>query len=69
MNVIVDREICGGIGNCVEVAPTVFALDEEDRAVVLDPSSVPEETLMEAAESCPLLAISVLDDNGNQLFP
>ena len=69
MDVIVDRDICAGIGNCVEVAPTVFELDEDNRAVVLDPSSVPRETLIEAAESCPLLAISVLDDDGTQLFP
>jgi len=50
-------------------APTVFKLDEENKAVVLDPSSVDDDTLLEAAESCPENAIIVEDDKGNQLYP
>jgi len=44
-------------------------LDEENKAVVLDPASVSEKDLIEAAESCPELAIIVEDDEGNQLHP
>jgi ferredoxin len=51
------------------MAPTVFALDEENKAVVLDPSSVDDDALIEAAESCPESAIIVGDDEGNQLYP
>ena len=51
------------------IAPTVFKLDDENKAVVLAPGSVDEETLMEAAESCPENAIIVEDDEGNQLYP
>ena len=65
----VDRELCSGVSNCVAIAPTVFKLDDQNKAVVLDPSSVDEETLMEAAESCPENAIIVEDDGGNQLYP
>ena len=50
-------------------APTVFKLDAENKAVVLDPSSVDDKTLLEAAESCPQNAIIVEDDKGNQLYP
>ena len=50
-------------------APTVFKLDEENKAVLLDPSSVEEDTLMEAAESCPEDAIIVEDDDGRLLYP
>lgn len=57
------------MGNCEAYAPTVFALDEERKAVVLDPSSVDAETLLEAAESCPENAIIVEDDEGNQVYP
>lgn len=64
-----DRDLCIGVGNCVAFAPTVFALDEERKAVVLDPSSVDEDTLLEAAKSCPENAIIAEDDQGNQLFP
>ncbi len=69
MKVKVDRDLCISVGNCVAYAPTVFALDEENKAVVLDPSSVDDETLLEAAESCPENAIIVEDDEGNQLYP
>ncbi len=69
MKVKVDRELCIGVGNCVAIAPTVFRLDDQNRAVVLAPDSVDEETLMEAVESCPENAIIVEDDDGNQLYP
>ena len=69
MRVRVDRDLCIGMGNCVAYAPTVFKLDEENKAVVLDPSSVDVDTLLEAAESCPENAITVEDDEGRQLYP
>ena len=69
MKVRVDRDLCIGVGNCVAFAPTVFALDEENKAVVLDPSSVDNDYLLEAAESCPEQAIIVEDDEGYQLYP
>ena len=69
MKVKVDRELCIGVGNCVAIAPTVFKLDDENKAVVLAPGSVDRETLMEAAESCPENAIIIEDDEGDQLHP
>ncbi len=69
MKVTVDRDLCIEVGNCVAVAPAVFTLDEENKAVVLDPSSVDDKTLLEAADSCPEQAIIVADDQGTQLFP
>ena len=69
MKVKVDRELCIGVSNCVAIAPTVFKLDDQNKTVVLDPASVNEEILMEAAESCPENAIIVEDDEGNQLYP
>jgi len=65
----VDRELCIGVSNCVAIAPTVFELDDENKAVVLDPTSVNEQVILEAAESCPQDAIIVEDDEGNQLYP
>ena len=69
MKVRVDRDLCIGVGNCVAYAPAVFVLDEENKAVVLDSSSVDDNTLLEAAESCPVSAIIVEDDEGRQLYP
>ena len=69
VRVRVDRDLCIGVGNCVAYAPTVFELDEENKAVVLDPTSVDDDTLLEAAKSCPESAILVEDNEGNQLYP
>lgn len=69
MKVKVDRELCIGVSNCVAIAPTVFKLDDQNKVVVLDPDSVDEETLIEAAKSCPENAIILEDDGGNQLYP
>ncbi len=69
MKVRVDRDLCIGVSNCVAVAPTVFRIDEENKAVILDPASVDEKTLLKAAESCPENAVIIEDDDGNQLYP
>ncbi len=69
MKVRVDRDLCIGAGNCVVIAPTVFKFDEENKAIVLDPGSVGEKTIWEAAESCPTQAIIIEDNEGNQLYP
>jgi len=69
MKVRVDRDLCIGISNCLAFAPTVFKLDDENKAIVLDPASVDDDTLLEAAESCPENAIIIEDDEGHQLYP
>jgi ferredoxin len=69
LKVKVDRDACIGVGNCVAFAPTVFQLDKENKAVVLDASSVDSNTLLEAAKSCPENAIIIEDDEGNQIYP
>ena len=69
LKVRVDRDLCIGVGNCVAFAPTVFEFDEENKAIVLNPASVDDDTLLEAAESCPENAIIIEDDEGRQLYP
>lgn len=63
---VVDPNECSAHGDCVEIAPDVFRLD--DVAVVIG-TGTPEEVL-EAAESCPAVAISVIDEeSGETVFP
>jgi ferredoxin len=69
LKVRIDRDLCIGLGNCVVAAPTVFKLDKSNKAVVSNPESVDEDTLMSAAESCPENAVIIEDDDGNQLYP
>lgn len=62
----VDESICAAHGDCVEIAPTVFALN--DVAHVIGDGA--PETILEAAEACPSVAISVIDeDSGEPVYP
>ncbi|MEK7848810.1 MAG: ferredoxin [Chloroflexota bacterium] len=69
MRVRIDRDKCTGVANCVAVAPTVFELDDEDKAVVADPYGAAEEVLWKAARSCPQGAVILEDDSGRPLYP
>ena len=69
MKVIVDRDLCQGIGNCVALAPEVFQLDKENKAVSTHIEDINQEKIREAAESCPLDAIILQDDEGEQIYP
>lgn len=69
MKVKVDRELCSGVGNCVALAPKVFKLDQQNKAVATDGSSADEQALWDAAQSCPENAIILEDDEGRQLYP
>jgi ferredoxin len=53
----------------VVTAPTVFILDEDGKARLIDPSSVTDDTLWMVAELCPTEAIVLEDDDGEQLYP
>lgn len=69
MKVRVDRDLCIGAANCVVIAPRVFQLDAENKAVVTERVSESDDKLFEAAESCPTKAIILEDDQGSQLYP
>ena len=57
----VDRHRCIGAGTCITIAPTAFDWHEGDfaKAGVVDPASVEDEVLREAALACPTGAITV----------
>ncbi len=57
----VDRHRCIGAGSCITIAPTAFDWHEGDfaKAGVVDPTSVEDELLREAALACPTGAIVV----------
>lgn len=65
----IRRQDCCGSAECRAIAPTVFALDSKNKAVVLDESTVEPAVLREAAESCPCAAIVLEDEHGQQHFP
>ena len=64
-----DRQLCYGFGDCVDTAPAVFALDDEDVSVVIDPDGAPLDDIVEAAQNCPVDAIVLTDEGGEQIYP
>jgi ferredoxin len=65
----IDREKCIGSQNCIASAPTVYRLDRNHKAVLINPETVDEETLLFSAESCPTEAIILEDDDGRRVYP
>ncbi len=63
LEVRIDRAVCAGTANCQFWAPEVFDLDDDNKAVVMDPEAAPEEQVRLAAEGCPTGAISVFRDD------
>lgn len=67
--IVVDRDLCIGAGPCVAVAPRAFDLDDEYKAVVLDTwAEHTDEELIISAQSCPVQAILLYDEDGNEVI-
>ena len=65
MRIEVDRDLCIGSGNCVNLARGVFVLDdEEELAEVADPTAASPEDIRRAAEACPTAAIILEEEDG-----
>jgi len=84
IRIIVDPDLCIGAASCVTIAPETFALNDENKADVLDHGQAPDgpsyerevevtedefEKIIMGAQSCPTLAIAIIDEAGNQLYP
>ena len=63
------RDICIGAASCVAIAPKVFQLDNEAKAIILDENGETDDTILASAQSCPVNAINIEDENGNQIWP
>lgn len=62
----IDDDACAAHGDCVEVAPAVFELDDVARVI----GTGPDELLLTAAESCPSTAIRIIEpDTLEQVYP
>jgi len=63
---VIDESACLAHGDCEEMAPEVFRV--EDFATVI--GTAPDEQLMEVARACPASAIMLVDkDSGQQVYP
>lgn len=61
MKASVNKELCIGCGLCAEICPEVFAMGDDNIAIVIaeeSPESA-QETVQDAATSCPVEAIQL----------
>jgi len=66
----VDRDLCIGAATCYAVAPKVYKIDEENKAVVVDENGADDQTILESAQVCPVLAIFLKNrETGEQIYP
>lgn len=66
----IDRLLCVGFGDCIDVAPDLFEFDDEGIAVFLaGAGDVGPGHLRAACDSCPVDAITLLDADGTVLAP
>jgi ferredoxin len=69
MKVSTDRDKCISAGTCVAIASKTFDLDEEGKVKVINATGDDDQTILDAAKSCPVGAIEIYEDNGKKIFP
>lgn len=58
MKPVVDRDLCIGCGLCPSIAPEIFEMDDEGKAITLV-EETEDAAAQEAADACPVGAIAV----------
>lgn len=70
LTVHIDRLLCVGFGDCIDIAPDLFEFDDEGIVVFMEPSpEVDRDRLITACDVCPVDALSVHTAAGEQLVP
>ncbi|MFZ2258540.1 MAG: ferredoxin [Clostridiaceae bacterium] len=58
MNPVVDQDLCIGCGLCASIAPDIFEMNDEGKAIALV-AETSDSAAQEAADSCPVGAIAL----------
>ena len=70
LTIRIDKNRCITEENCTTVAPEVFELDEGQVVTFVDnPQELDKFLLREACMVCPVDALYLFDEHGNQLVP
>lgn len=56
--ILIDGSLCSGFGDCADLAPDVFELESNGKALLRVGTSA-DPAVLEAAAACPMGAISV----------
>jgi ferredoxin len=59
--IVIDRSLCSGFGVCAELAPRLIRIDGEGIAT-LRVGDVDDPAALDAAASCPMGAIAVIEE-------
>ncbi|WP_318249192.1 ferredoxin [Geoglobus acetivorans] len=59
MKVVIDESTCTGCGTCESICPEVFQLGDDGLAHVVGECEGLEECCQEAADNCPVEAITI----------
>ena len=63
--IAIDRSLCSGFGSCVDAAPELFRIGDDGIAVAGGAGSDGPPG-REAARACPMGAIALLDEQGQE---
>jgi ferredoxin len=69
LTVRIDRTLCVGFGDCIDVMPEMFELDDDGVAIFRETSVSDPDRLLAACRACPVDALTVHDSSGRQLAP
>jgi ferredoxin len=59
--IVIDQSACSGFGECADLAPEVFELEQSGRAFVRVGRS-DDPAVLEAAAACPMGAITSVEE-------
>jgi ferredoxin len=59
--IVIDQSLCSGFGECADLAPDVFELEQSGRAFVRVGSSN-DPAVLDAAAACPMGAITIVEE-------
>ena len=66
----IERPNCIGSKNCINAAPNLFELDDEQICAFKESiEGISKEIIVEACSVCPVQALAVIDETGKQVVP
>lgn len=67
MRIEINVDDCMSSGKCVADYPDAFDFDDDELAVLKDPTQLSDDQMLRAARNCPSRALQLFDDQGNQI--
>lgn len=70
LTIRIDRTLCIGSGNCVNIAPEIFRIDDQNLVTFRDETpDIDQSRLIDACAICPVDALTAIDEEGEQIVP